>query len=216
MKFKKLLIGTMASLAALASVAYASIPLGGSIFPLTYITQPPINLTDAFNEMLALVSQQTVGISTAYSGAMTVPTSGIDTSGVTFSTSIQGNPLMQDSRASTLVSTAGLNSTGTTMLIASEAGRTIYPASVTIMASGTGATATGLAIECSDGTLIASWPVALLTNLNPINSYSSTAVARGSALARGCPVATAVVLSNVGTNITTTTYVDTQVLYTNQ
>jgi hypothetical protein len=139
-----------------------------------------------------------------------------DVSGIVMSTAITGNPLAQDSHINTLVSTAGLNSAAMTTLIASTAGKTIYPVRTTIMASGTGATATGLAIECSDGTLIASWPVALLTSLNPLDAYSSTAVARGSALGLGCPASTAVMMSNVGTNITTTTNVHTNVLYTVQ
>lgn len=144
------------------------------------------------------------------------PSGGTAPSGTVFSTALTGNPLVLDNSANTLVSTVGLNSAATTLLVASTAGRTIYPIGVTIMASGAAATATGLAIECSDGTLIASWPVALLTSLNPLNAYSSTAVGRGKALGTGCPASTGIVLSNVGTNVTTTTFVGTNVLYTDQ
>ena len=104
-----------------------------------------------------------------------------------------------------------------TTIIASSAGRTIYPgAGLSIMVSGAAATATALALECSDGTLIASWPVALLTDLNPVGAFASTAVTRGAALGRGCPASAALMLSNVGTNVTTTTHVYTNVPYTVQ
>lgn len=51
----------LAGLAALglgATAAIASIQLGGSIFPLTYITTPPWNVTDGFNQMLSIINQQ--------------------------------------------------------------------------------------------------------------------------------------------------------------
>lgn len=134
-----------------------------------------------------------------------------DLSGPTFSTALTGNPLLQDNYTDTTVST-GLTSAAMTTILASTAGRSIYPGGgLTIMVSGTAATATSLALECSDGTLIASWPIALLTDLNPVGPYASTAVTRGAGLGRGCAASTALMLSNVGTNITTTTHVYTNI-----
>ncbi len=126
-----------------------------------------------------------------------------------------------DNVTNTLVSTVGLQSATVTVIIASSAGRIIYPGGgLTIMASGTAATATALALECSDGTLIASWPIADLVSLKPIGIglYNSTngTITTGAGLGRGCPASTAVVLSNVGTNITTTTNVFTNIPYTVQ
>lgn len=200
-----------------SAAAYASIPLGGSIFPLTYISQSPTNLTDAFNEMEALISQQVVGLSTVYTGAISVPSAGTDTSGTTFSASIQGNPLVQSNFTATAPGTA-LNSQVTTLLVASEAGRTIYPTGVTIMVSGTAGTATGLAIECTDGRLIASWPIANLVDQLPIQgSYvSSTLTWAGAGLGKGCVAGKGIMLSDVGGTITTTTLVYTTVNYTVQ
>jgi hypothetical protein len=139
-----------------------------------------------------------------------------DLSGPTFSTALTGNPLVQDNYTDTTVST-GLTSASMTTIIASSAGRTIYPgAGLSIMVSGTAATATSLALECSDGTLIANWPIAVLTDLNPVGAFASTVVTRGAGLGRGCAASTALMLSNVGTNITTTTHVYTNVPYTVQ
>ena len=94
MKFKKLL-STVAIAGLLASVtAYAAIPLGGSIFPLTYISQSPTNLTDLFNEMEALISQQvdsqtSLASSTVPGGRLTLSsTLPVATADVTAATSI--------------------------------------------------------------------------------------------------------------------------------
>jgi hypothetical protein len=144
----------------------------------------------------------------------TLNTAATTPQGTVFSTAMTGNPLVLDNYTDTPV--ASLTSATMTTIIASTAGRTIYPVNVTLMVSGTAATATALALECSDGTLIANWPIALLLTNNPQGAYSSTVVTRGTALGKGCPASTAVMLSNVGTNITTTTHVYTNVLETVQ
>lgn len=46
-------------------------PLGGSIFPLTMVTQPVTNLADAYNEMLALINAQ---VAPLVGGAIIPPT----------------------------------------------------------------------------------------------------------------------------------------------
>lgn len=141
------------------------------------------------------------------------------TSDQAYSTAITGNPLLQHNYANTLVSTS-LSSTALTTLIASTAGRTIHVADVSIMVSGTAASATALAVECGDGTLIAQWPIADLVSLKPIGTglYLSTlsTITTGAGLGSGCPASYGVYLSNVGTKITTTTNVYTNVLYSVQ
>jgi hypothetical protein len=144
------------------------------------------------------------------------PGSAVNSGGPTFSPSLTGNPLIQENYTDVLVSTS-LTSAAMTPILASAAGTTIYPNDVTIMVSGTAATATALALECSDGTLLASWPIAELVNNVPVGLYvSSAGPTLGTALGKGCPASTALMLSNVGTNITTTTHVYTNVQYTTQ
>ncbi len=142
--------------------------------------------------------------------------SAADLSGPTFSTALTGNPLTQQSYKDLTVST-DLASTAMTALLASASGRTVYPGGgLTVMVSGSAATATALALECSDGTLIASWPIALLVDQVPTGPFASTAVTRGAGLTKGCGSGNAVMISNVGANITTTTHVYTNVPYTVQ
>jgi hypothetical protein len=145
--------------------------------------------------------------------------SAVDVGGPTYSTALTGNPFTQASYKDLTVAT-DLVSTAMTTIIASTAGTTIYPRDVSIMVSGTAATATALALECSDGTLIASWPVADLVDRLPIGTalYLSTqsTITTGPALVKGCPASTAVMLSNAGTLITTTSHVYTNVEYVTQ
>jgi len=143
-----------------------------------------------------------------------------DVSGIVFSTALTGNPLTQTNFTDVTEST-GLTSASMTTILASTAGKTIYPGGgITIMVSGTAATATALALECSDGRLIASWPIADLVDQLPmgVGLYASTKsnITTGAGLTRGCVASTAVMLSNVGTNVTTTTHVYTQIPYTVQ
>ncbi len=154
------------------------------------------------------------------SGSTAAISGGINTSGVTFSTALTGNPLVQQNYTDVTVSTS-LTSASMTTLIASTAGRTIIPnGALTIMVSGTAATATALALECSDGRLIASWPIADLVDQVPmgIGLYISTksTITLGAGLTKGCAASTALMLSNVGTNIGTTTHVYTNIPYTLQ
>lgn len=149
----------------------------------------------------------------------TLNTAATTPQGTVFSTALTGNPLMLDNYQDIIVSTS-LTSAAMTTIIASTAGQAIVPTGgLTIMVSGTAATATALALECSDGTLIASWPVADLKTLAPIGIglYSTTLsqVTTGAGL-MGCLASKAVMLSNVGTNITGTTRVYVNIPYTVQ
>jgi hypothetical protein len=72
MKFTKLRAGIAAVLLAASALAVApfagaSIQLGGSIFPLTFISQQPLNLVDGFNQMLSIINQQVMPSSTVVS-----------------------------------------------------------------------------------------------------------------------------------------------------
>jgi hypothetical protein len=141
-----------------------------------------------------------------------------DVSGIVFSTALTGNPMIQNNYTDVVVSTS-LTSAAMTTILASTAGKTIYPMDVKIMVSGTATTATALALECSDGTLIASWPIADLLHNVPIGtaiaSSTQAQVTTGAGLTK-CPASTAVMLSNVGTNIGVTTHVYTKATYTVQ
>jgi hypothetical protein len=147
----------------------------------------------------------------------------INVSPITFSTALTGNPLMQLNYTDTSVPT-GLTSATMATIIASTAGKTIYPGGgLTIMVSGTAATATALALECSDGRLIASWPISNLVDLKPIGigiytsaSSADGTITTGPGLTKGCAASTAVMLSNVGSTVTTTTHVYTNIPYTVQ
>ena len=57
-KFRTAILAGLVALGIGAGAAVASIQLGGSIFPLVFITTPPWNLTDAFNQMESLINQQ--------------------------------------------------------------------------------------------------------------------------------------------------------------
>lgn len=139
-----------------------------------------------------------------------------DSSSVAFSTAQTGNPLLQMTSKHLVVST-DLTSTATTTILASAAGKTLYFGQPTIMVSGTAAGATAIALECSDGTLVASWPIADLVSLVPmgvaIHVSTQSAITKGAGLIN-CPASTALVLSNVGANITTTTDIYVNVPYT--
>ncbi len=206
---------------ALSVEGFALGSLGGSAFPLTFLTQPVNNPTDGFNQLLAIINAQTAPMSQTYTAAAQEPIGGMDTSQALFSTTLQQNPLVLTNYSDSFVSTIGLYSTGYTTILASQSGRTVYPqGGITIMVSGSAATATALALECSDGTLIASWPIADLVDVKPIGLglYLSTqgTITTGAGLAKGCGSGKAVYLSNVGAQITTTTHVYVNFPYTVQ
>lgn len=202
-RFSTLLLASLAALMALLPVPAFAVPpdaLGGSAFPLTYINQPPINLTDAFNEMLQIINAQTVGISSNYANAATIPSGGVDSSGVTFSTSLQGNPLVQSTfkNVTTAQANAGIN------VLASATGRTIHvtgPISM-MTAGGNAAGATDVLVKCSGGSVIEQFPIATL--LNSVPALSSSAIVLGSTFSRGCPSGESVQVLSSGTLTTAT------------
>ncbi len=229
MRFRSLLAGAAVALASVIGVnSFAASPIssGGSIFPLTFISQPLNNSVDEFNQWLILANSQLVGLSTVYAGAVTIPPAGVDTSGVVASSNIQQNPLMQMALVKALVSnnTGGFYSTGFYTVLASQSGRTIYPGiGTTIMASGTAAGATSIVLECSGatsggGTVIATIPIADLVSLVPVPIFLSGATLNnvGAPVATGCPSGQGIFMSNVGAQLTTTTYIYLNMPYTVQ
>lgn len=204
---RKLKIALFSAVAALAAVvgmnAYSSIPLGGSIFPLTLISTMPINLTDAFNEMEMLVNQQTAA---GTNGVLNINTA---SSVVTYSTALPSNPLTSTTFEDVPVASA--NAAGGQIVLSGVSGRTIYPGIPVVMVSGTAATATSLKILCSPSAkLLATLPIALLVTSVPVTPFSSTSTAAalgvpGSALGNGCVSGDSITASTVGTAMTTTT-----------
>lgn len=212
-RFRVLVLAAASLLMGFGVMAAYTQPLGGSIFPLTFVTQPVTNLSDAYNEMLGLVNAQTVGLSTVYPGTVSIPSSGVDTSGTAFSTVIQGNPLMQDHYDD--ATAAQLNSVKT--IIASQTGRTIYPGVPVVMASGTAAGATSVSLKCSaSGRIIGTWPINNLVTNTPVSALSSYGITAGAALSSGCVANDAVVASVTGSNLTTTTDLFINIPYTVQ
>lgn len=160
------------------------------------------------------------GTLTAASGS-TVSLSGtntiggtLDVSGVTYSTTITGNPLMQNTMQT--VTTASANAG--IVLLSGVSGKKIYPGAVTMYVSGTAGGATAVVLECSGGTDAVSWPIAMLTTLQPVDAFVSKggAVAtRGTPLVSGCPAGESLQVSNNGT-LTTTTHLYFNIPYTVQ
>lgn len=199
-KFTKLMLSLLAASAlGLGGLEIASAftpPLGFSIFPLTFVTQPVTNLADAFNEMLATINQQVVGISSAYPGAALEPSNGFDTSGTTFSSATpQQNPV--ELYNETNVSLAAVNAQ--TTLITGQSGRIIYPGSVTMEArGGNAATCTGVKIICNpSGLVIGSFVVANLTSGVPSGLQTASNIA-GSAATQGCSPGDSILASAYG------------------
>lgn len=128
----------------------------------------------------------------------------VDTSGMTYSSTLTANPLLQSRYVS--VTTAQANAVHT--ILASATGKKIYPGGgFSIYASGTASGATSVSLRCSGGDVIATFPIAMLTNDVPVGPFSSaggTTTTRGVSLTEGCPSGEAVQVSSTGTLSTTT------------
>ena len=201
----KRLIYILAALGILTGTAWAAqttITQEGA-FDYTVRTEVNANFTELY------------GASVNGTGATVIGTS-VNPSATVYSTALTGNPLTQGFYKDLTVST-DIVSTALTTLIGSTAGKSIHVHDLKIMVSGTAATATALAIECSDGTLLASWPIADLVTLVPmgtgIHVSTQAAVTKGAGLGTGCPASTTLALSNVGGLITSTTHVYVQGVY---
>ena len=195
--WSKLLYSLMGAAALLSSNAYAVAPdqLGGSAFPLTFISQQPINLVDGFNQQLQIMAAQLA------------PAPGGPTGYVTgFSTSISGNPLLENAWDNLALASVNIS----TPLLSGIGGRTVYPNDVTIMALGGNAGGgTSVKIVCYPSALVvATFPIAALISGIPVTPYSSTgATVAGTPLASGCLAGDGVYASGVGTLTTATGFV---------
>ena len=189
-----LLIGLAAAGLQVTGRAKAAIQLGGSIWPLTYITVPEVNPTDGFNQMESLINQQAQANTYAVNPAANVAP--------------QANPLVFGTYGSFLA--ASVNDpnasvlTGNATLLSGVAGRTIYPGSVTLEAlGGNAAGATSIAVICyPSGTQIAQVSAIgrLLSGVptSPFASYANINASLGTAFGSGCTVGDSVVVSAVG------------------
>jgi hypothetical protein len=211
MKFSKLKAAIMVSFLSLCLFvgyqAKSAIQLGGSIFPLTYISTPNINTTDGFNQMLSLLNQQVAAFPTNKQGAA-------------FQTAPGLNPLIQLSYVD-IPAENGLLSQGNgvtnNILVAPTTGVTIFPVGggVSMFASGAETTGTGVTILCSpSGNKIMTPQAAYLLNNLVIGGFFSTTAAvtsagnipLASAFTAGCLSGDGVVASgNSSTNMGTMT-----------
>ena len=132
----------------------------------------------------------------------------------TFSTIAGSNPLLFQTVEN--IPVASVNAAGGQVIVAGITGRTIYPAGLIVMASGTAATATSEKIVClPSGNLLATIPIASLVSLVPVQPFGATVTA-GQALGQGCVAGDGIFASNVGSNLATTTDVFVNMPYTVQ
>ncbi|MBP3958349.1 hypothetical protein J8F10_24130 [Gemmata sp. G18] len=130
--------------------------------------------------------------------------SAVETSGLTFSTALTGNPLLQVTKAT--VTTAQANA-GQTILASATGKSIVVGAGFGLYASGTASGATSVSLKCSGGNIIATFPIAALVDATPVGAFSSVngaSITRGTALVSGCPSGEAVQVSSAGTLATTT------------
>lgn len=162
------------------------------------VTIPSVTDTAAL-----LGTNQAFTATETFSGSVAL-TGTVATQGQVFTTVQAGNPLMQDTVQN--IPVASVNQAGGQVLIQSVSGRTIYPsAGLTLLVSGTAATATSEKIVClPSGRLVATFNIAQLVNSIPVGPMSASVVA-GPALNEGCQINDDLVLSNVGSNLATTT-----------
>lgn len=150
-------------------------------------------------------------------GTLSTRSAIIDPSGNAFATTTTGNPLMQMTVQQ--IPVASVNASGGYALISGVTGRRVYPAGLTVMASGTAASATRLMVVCSGGNVIASIPIAHLVDriaVTPFASVLGTYTLTSTGFARGCASGESVLVSNVGSNMTTTTDIFVNMPYSMQ
>lgn len=195
---------------------FTGAPATGDYIPICDTSANAMKKTDASNLTLGGAFNGTVGATTPSTGAFTTlaVTTGVNTSGIVFSTALTGNPLMQ-STAQTATA-AQINSSYS--FLASVSGKSIYPgAGFSIMASGTAASATSVAIKCQNGNIIATFPIAQLKDVTPIGPFSSAGgIIVGSALTRGCPASEGLFVSVIGSPLLVTSHLYINMPYTVQ
>lgn len=213
---KKLLaIAGLVGLFAAAAIAASPIQLGGSIFPLTLISQAANNSVDEFNQLEILINAQVMPISG--------PQATINTQGITFSNAANGNPLMLDFYQDIAVSTNTTVNNSTTrglQFLTAQTSRTIYPGIPVVTVSGTASAATNLTILCSPSArVVATYVVSNLISTVPnfpISAGTGQGNSVGVAMASGCASGDGVNISTGGSALATTTDVFINMPYTVQ
>lgn len=165
--------------------------------------QPYLNITGT--NQLSINTLQTSGLFS--------PTS-VATQGQPFSTVESGNPLLLDTWQ--FIPVASINQTGGYNFLSGVTGRTIYPNSLLLMASGTGATSTGIKVQCTGGNVLASIAVGNLVNNVNLFPLASSSLNPGVAYAQGCASGDSVFISNIGSNLATTNGIWINMPYTIQ
>lgn len=200
-KLRLLLATALLAIGGLSAAYGFTGSLGGSIFPLTYITQSPINLTDGFNQMLGMVNAQTAA---GTNGVLNIGQAGAI---VPFNTVISSNPLVEGTFENFAV--ASVNAAGGATVLSGVTGRTLYPSGTLSVevTGGNASAATSVKIVClPSGTLVATFPIAGLISAVPVSPFSSTgAIAAGPAITQGCSSGDSIAASTVGTALATST-----------
>ena len=153
--------------------------------------------------LAGLGTTQTFTGGDTFTGTLATGTGGINTFGSVFGNTLSQNPLTQTIffSATATQANAGVN------ILSSASGRTIIPTSgLTIMVSGTAATATSVVLECQPShRVFVTWPIANLVDRIPVGIYASSTTVLGSALTNGCNASDSVQLSVNANNLATTT-----------
>lgn len=138
-----------------------------------------------------------------FNSAISMQAAGINTFGSVFGNTLTANPITQTVffSATATQANAGIN------ILSSASGRTIVPTgAVTIMVSGTAATATSVVLECQPShRIFVTWPIANLVDRIPVGIYASSTTVLGSALNNGCNASDSIQLSVNANNLATTT-----------
>lgn len=122
------------------------------------------------------------------------------------STNIFANPLMEGTFTS--LSVASVNAAGGATILAGAPGRTIFPTGgLDILASGTASGATSENVLCSPSLRsVATFKIAALVTSVPVNAFASPgSITPGPAITDGCAPGDSLIVSNVGSNLATTT-----------
>jgi len=138
--------------------------------------------------------------------AGTFSTAAYSGQGIPFSVLPSGNPLVQSNFTDIL--TASVNAHNGYMFLSGVTGRTIYPTGLTLMVKGTASAATSEKVLCvPSGNLLATFPIATLVDSKAVTPFSSVtgSPVPGPAMAYGCQSGDGIAISNVGTNLATTT-----------
>lgn len=170
--------------------------------------------TEAADTLVDLTGTQTLTNKSLTSPTIT---GNVATQGTAFSTGQAGNPLQLMTVQN--ITAASVNTANGYTFVKGVNGRTIWPGSPTVMVSGTAAGATTVYLACSGGNLLASFPIAALTTNKPTNAFASTGTNSpigGVALGQGCAVSDGVLVSVVGSALTTTTNFYVNLPYTVQ